>query len=191
MEKIRLKETDNAYIRDGNRGGLGCGIVNNDGYLYLIDESKREAYRLPEKNKDTRLILYHPCGGYQDGLIMVSTLGEIDLRYHHDFYDTAGMWGWIDLEGNEVIPPQYVFAMSLLMDVPLSVKATGLLMTKGATGARMNNGASSTEPEKRSYLAVLMRSILWRILIGICFAMKAVGKTDITAFMIWMPGTSL
>ena len=114
MEKIKLKETDYVFIRDGNRGGIGCGIVNNDGYLYLIDETKQEAYRLPEKYKDTPLIIYHPCGGYQDGLIMVSTLGEIDLQYHHDFYDTAGMWGWIDLEGNKVIPPQYVYAMSFI-----------------------------------------------------------------------------
>ena len=112
MEKILLKETDRAFIRDDNEDGIGCGSVNEDGHLYLIDNNKHEAYRLPDKYKDTPIILYHPCGGYQEGLIMVSLLGEIDLQYHHTFADTAGLWGWIDTQGNEVIPPQYIYAMS-------------------------------------------------------------------------------
>ena len=109
--KIHLKPDDETFIRDGN-DSFGCGTINNDGHLYLIDENKREAFLLPDKYKDTPIILYHPCGGYQEGLIMVSLLGEIRLQYYHTFHDTAGMWGWIDLEGNEVISPQYVYAMS-------------------------------------------------------------------------------
>lgn len=112
MERIVLKETDKIWIRDSGNNGIGCGSVNNDGHLYFIDKNKQEAYRLPDKYKDTPIILYHPCGGYQEGLIMVSLLGEINLQYHHTFMDTAGMWGWIDLDGNEVIPPQYIYAMS-------------------------------------------------------------------------------
>ena len=111
MEKIRLTEADYIFIRDDSNT-VGCGSINNDGHLYFIDVEKGEAYRLPDKFKDTPIILYHPCGGFQEGLIMVSLLGEIDLQYHHTFGDTAGMWGWIDLEGNEIIPPQYVYAMS-------------------------------------------------------------------------------
>ena len=111
LEKI--KENDDVFIRDGGSDdGIGCGSINNDGHLYFIDTKKGEALRLPEKYKDTPIVLYHPCGGYQEGLIMVSLLGEIDLQYHHTFMDTAGIWGWIDLDGNEVIPPQYIFAMS-------------------------------------------------------------------------------
>ena len=68
MEKILLKETDRAFIRDDNEDGIGCGSVNEDGHLYLIDNNKHEAYRLPDKYKDTPIILYHPCGGYQEGL---------------------------------------------------------------------------------------------------------------------------
>lgn len=110
MEKIKLKETDKVFIRDGNKK-IGCGDVNNDGKLYFIDEINKEAFLLPEKYWQTPLILYHPCGGFNEGLIMVSLLGEIRLQYHHTFYDTAGLWGWIDLDGNEVIPPKYVYAM--------------------------------------------------------------------------------
>ncbi len=112
MEKIKLTEDDNVSIRDGGKDGVGCGSVNNDGHLYFIHKKKGEAYRLPDKYKDTPIVLYHPCGGFNEGLIMVSLLGKIRLQYHHTFFDTAGMWGWIDMEGNEVIPPQYVFAMS-------------------------------------------------------------------------------
>lgn len=112
MEKVKLTENDDIFIRDRGRDGVGCGWVNNDGHLYFINRKKGEAYRLPDKYKDTPIVLYHPCGGFHEGLIMVSLLGEIRLQYHHSFFDTAGMWGWIDPEGNEVIPPQYVFAMS-------------------------------------------------------------------------------
>lgn len=112
MVKIRITQQDRIFIRDDGNDGIGCGSVNNDGFLYLIDTNKGEAMRLPEKYKDTPIILYHPCGGYQEGLIMVSLLGEIDLQYHHTFGDTAGIWGWLDLDGNEVITPQYVYAMS-------------------------------------------------------------------------------
>lgn len=109
---IKIVENDDVFIRDGNKNGYGCGDINDDGHLYYIDTIKKEAYQLPDKYKDTPIILYHPCGGLSDGLIMVSLLGDVDLQYHHTFYDTAGMWGWLDLEGNEVIPPQYVYAMS-------------------------------------------------------------------------------
>lgn len=110
LEKRILTEMDEIFIRDGGKN-LGCGSLNEDGQLYLIDREKMEAYRLPDQYQDTPLIRIPPCGGYKDGLIMVSLLGEIDLQYHHPLFGAAGMWGWIDLDGNEVIPPQYPFAL--------------------------------------------------------------------------------
>lgn len=111
LPEIRLTDADSAYIRDCNEN-IGCGSINDDGHLYFIDKTLMKAYMLPDKYKDTPLVLYHPCGGYADGLIMVSLMGEIDLPYYHTFGDTAGMWGWIDTKGNVVIEPQYIFAMS-------------------------------------------------------------------------------
>ena len=110
MKRVQIKETDYVIIRDGGEN-IGCGNINNDGKLYFINKDKGEAYLLPEKYWQTPLILYYPCGGYNEGLIMVSLLGEINLQYHHTFYNTAGIWGWLDLDGNEVIEPQYVYAM--------------------------------------------------------------------------------
>ncbi len=113
LDKIKINKTDDVYILDdGIDDGIGCGSINNDGNLYFIDVKKHEALKLPEKYKHTPIVLDHTCGGYQEGLIMVSLLGNIDLQYHHTFSDNAGMWGWIDLNGNEVIPPQYIFATS-------------------------------------------------------------------------------
>ena len=112
MEKIILTENDKVFIFDGGNGGIGCGSINDNSELYFIDTNNGEAFRLPEKYRDTPIILYHPCGGFQECMIMVSLLGEIHLQYHHTFGDTAGIWGWINLDGNEVIPPQYVYAMS-------------------------------------------------------------------------------
>lgn len=112
LEKIVLSETDALCIRQHAEDGRGCGHVNNDGHLYFIDQPDRVAYRLPDAYKDTPIVLYHPCGGYQDGLIMVSLMGEVRLQYFHTFSDTAGVWGWIDMDGNAVIEPQFVFAMS-------------------------------------------------------------------------------
>ena len=110
LERICCTPDDHILILDGGENGVGCGTINQDGHLYWIDQT--EAYRLPDRYKDTPFFLYPPCGGYQEGLIMVSLLGEIELQYHHPFAAAAGMWGWIDLDGVEVIPPQYVFAMS-------------------------------------------------------------------------------
>ncbi|MBQ8536453.1 MAG: WG repeat-containing protein [Clostridia bacterium] len=111
LKKIKLFPDDRTFIRDGNDDGFGCGTINDDGHLYLIDENDQEAYLLPDCYANTHICLYPSCGGYRDGLIMVSLLGELDLQYHHNLYAASGLWGWIDLEGNEVISPQYVYAM--------------------------------------------------------------------------------
>lgn len=112
LKRICLSDADKVFIRQHAEDGRGCGDINDDGHLYFIDETNHVAYQLPDEYKYTPLILYHPCGGYQDGLIMVSLMNRPDLQYHHTFYDTAGMWGWIDLDGEVVIKPQYIFAMS-------------------------------------------------------------------------------
>lgn len=112
LKKIKLSPEDRAFIRDGNDNGFGCGRINDDGHLYLIDKNNQEAYLLPDCYANTPLCLYPSCGGYNDGLIMVSLLGQLDLQYFHNRYAASGLWGWIDLEGHEVISPQYVYAMN-------------------------------------------------------------------------------
>ena len=78
--------------------------------LCLIDKNKQIIKKLPDEYQKTQLYIYPPCGGINDGLIMVNTLGEIDLQYYHNLNGCAGMWGWIDVNLNIVIEPKYIFA---------------------------------------------------------------------------------
>lgn len=82
--------------------------------LYLLNTNTKIATELPEKYQQTPLCIIPFCGGYSEGRIMVSLMGEIDLQYHHNRMPCAGMWGWLDNELNEIITPQYIYAMNFL-----------------------------------------------------------------------------
>ena len=62
---------------------------------------------------------------------MVSLLGEINLSYYHDLYDVAGLWGWINLEGKEVIEPKYVYAMNFCGDYAIVCKGNWTIDDNG------------------------------------------------------------
>jgi len=105
LEKIKLTDQDYIITDNNNPSGVGCGRINQDSCLYLIDKAKMEALRLPEKYKAAA---YYDDGG---GLIMVSLLPKrLRFQYYDDFEWAAGLWGWMDMDGNEVIPPQYPYA---------------------------------------------------------------------------------
>ncbi|MGI6029155.1 MAG: WG repeat-containing protein [Candidatus Heteroscillospira sp.] len=80
--------------------------------LYLFDTRNKVAVTIPEQYQHTPIYCYPSCGGYSEGMVMVSTMGELDLQYHHNRQACAGMWGWLDTELNIVIEPQYVFALN-------------------------------------------------------------------------------
>lgn len=111
METIKLKSMEGVFCKQGGfSDNLAVCTIDDTGSLYLVNNETLAAKRLPEQYQKTPIILYHSCGGYRDGLIMVSLMGEMRLQYHHTFYDCAGIWGWIDAEFNTVIEPQYIFA---------------------------------------------------------------------------------
>lgn len=80
--------------------------------LYLFDKEKKIAKTLPAQYQETPVLCYPFCGGYSEGLLMVSTMGELDLQYHHNRYPCAGMWGWLNSDLQTVIEPKYVYAMN-------------------------------------------------------------------------------
>ncbi len=82
--------------------------------LYLLDTNAKIATVIPAPYQNTPIIIYPFCGGYSEGLVMVSTMGEIDLQYHHNRHGCAGMWGWLDTDMNVVIEPKYVYAMNFV-----------------------------------------------------------------------------
>lgn len=126
IDEVFIKQHD--YINDKAVGN----IYHNSEELYLIDRKEKVAYLLPEKYQKTPIIIWHTCGGYDDsGMIMVSLLGEIELSYFHDYSDVAGIWGWIDLNGNEVITPKYVYAMSFFGEYAIVCKGDWSIDGKG------------------------------------------------------------
>jgi len=97
--------------------GFGLGYISSIGEgktLYLLDRNTMIAKELPQKYQNTPFVIYPFCGGTSEGRVMVSLLGEIKLQYHHNRRFCAGMWGWLDTDLNEVISPQYIYAMNFM-----------------------------------------------------------------------------
>ncbi len=55
---------------------------------------------------------YQEVGNFSEGMVRVSTLKLrcLDLAYHSDYEDIAGIWGYVNEKGEEVIKPQYIYA---------------------------------------------------------------------------------
>lgn len=90
---------------DGFRDGKAK--VQRDGVWYYIDKAGKEIAIQPISN-----VRYQEIGHYSEGLCKVSTLKLrwMDLAYHSDYEDIAGIWGYVDEAGDEVITPQYIYA---------------------------------------------------------------------------------
>ena len=79
--------------------------VKKNGEWMLIDRYGKEI-SLPRKYKD--------FGWMSNGRCRVSTMkitGWADLAYYSDNEHYAGLWGFIDESGKEIIEPQYIYAM--------------------------------------------------------------------------------
>lgn len=75
---------------------------------YRIDKAGRALPLIPNDSS----MKYQKVGMYHDGLCKVSSmsLNFCDLAYHSDDSSLAGVWGYVDVHGNEVITPQYIYA---------------------------------------------------------------------------------
>ena len=117
IEKFNYSRMGNVHVSqfDYYDDGFGVGRIYNldpQNPLYLLDKNTYTAITLPEKYQNTQIGIVPFYGGYSEGRVMVSLLGDIDLQYHHNRRGCAGMWGWLDNKLSEVIPPQYIFAMN-------------------------------------------------------------------------------
>lgn len=67
---------------------------------------------------------YEDIGGFSEGLCKVSTLklGMMDLAYHSDTSEVAGIWGFINEKGEEIIEPQYIYAYDFQNGLALVAK---------------------------------------------------------------------
>lgn len=110
MEVISLTKQEQEYL-SGKQVGLFLEYLRNDGNLYLVDGEKKIAYKLPERYKNTPVFAGQYTGDYDEknGLIKVSLMHYFDLHYHRQFGEIGGLWGWINLDGEEVIKPEYAY----------------------------------------------------------------------------------
>lgn len=117
IERFDYSKMDQVFISqfDYSDDGYAVGRISDldpQNPLYLFDKNTYTATTLPEKYQNTQIGFVPFYGGYSEGRVMVSLLGDISLQYHHNRMGCAGMWGWLDKKLNEVIPPQYIFAMN-------------------------------------------------------------------------------
>lgn len=115
IEVFSYAGMDDVYVSqfDYADDGFGVGHIWNldpQNPMYLLDKNTMVAKVVPEKYQNTSICIVPFCGGYSEGLVMVSTLNDIDLQYHHNFGSCAGMWGWLDKDLNVKISPKYIFA---------------------------------------------------------------------------------
>ena len=109
--EFKIKDMSDVFCRQGDFiDGYCVGTINGCDGLHLICQETQTAKRLPDEYQETPIYISPDCGGYRDGLIMVSRMGEMRLAFHHDKYGCAGFWGWIDKDFNNIIEPQYIFA---------------------------------------------------------------------------------
>ncbi|MBP5469687.1 MAG: WG repeat-containing protein, partial [Candidatus Riflebacteria bacterium] len=79
---------------------------NND--WYLIDKNGNKIDKLAKSNNKK----YQELAEYYEGMCRVSTLKlrQYDLAYHSDDASIAGIWGFVNENGEELIAPQYIYA---------------------------------------------------------------------------------
>ena len=116
LGEFKYKDGTEIFIlQDNDEEDFGVGHIHGldpSNPMYLFDKKNKIAKTLPVQYQETPVYCYPFCGGFSEGLLMVSTMGELDLQYHHNRRSCAGMWGWLDSDLNTVIEPQYVYAMN-------------------------------------------------------------------------------
>lgn len=94
---------------------FAVGHINNldpANPLYLFDKENCIAKTIPAQYQATPIFCYPFCGGFAEGLLMVSTMGKLDLQFHHNRSACAGVWGWLNPDLQTVIEPKYVYALN-------------------------------------------------------------------------------
>jgi hypothetical protein len=119
IERFSYAGMDNVHIMqaDYSDDGFAVGYIpylDPQGPCYLLDKNTMTATVIPDEYQDTPIGLSPFYGGYSEGLVMVSKLGELELQFHHNYHPCAGLWGWLDKNLNTVIEPKYIFAKNFV-----------------------------------------------------------------------------
>ena len=88
---------------------------NNENKWIFIDKDGYE-YSFKNQNNSEKCKNYKVVCDNCDGMFRVSNLdmggfwGFMSLAFHSDYDSNAGIWGYADSNGNEIISPQYIYA---------------------------------------------------------------------------------
>jgi len=110
------------YANDFENGVAVVSILdeasNNKRFL-LIDKNGNERFF----EKEYKRIPVNSEGMFNnEGMFMVSDRGEIELAFFSDYEDNAGVWGYADSTGKEIVKPQYIFAFDFEKGLALVCK---------------------------------------------------------------------
>ncbi|MGN0555175.1 MAG: WG repeat-containing protein, partial [Candidatus Fimenecus sp.] len=97
----------------------GKAKVKRDGKYFFVDKTGREFEIAAGLDRN-----YQEIGELCEGFCRVSTL-HLDyttLAYYSELSEFAGIWGYVDENGNEVIPPQYIYAFDFTDGIALVCK---------------------------------------------------------------------
>ena len=94
--------------------------VQHDGRTFFINSDGEE---IPPKGA-VNWSKYQEVGKYVEGMCRVSTLclRGGDLAYYSDYGDVAGIWGFVNEAGEEVVRPQYIYAYDFEQGLALVAK---------------------------------------------------------------------
>jgi len=94
--------------RDFKNGFAVVSVLDNESgekKIFFIDREGKEYFF--EKN-------YVIVSDYHEGLFQVSdsNIPEDNLAFYSDYSEEAGVWGYADSSGKEIIEPQYIYALA-------------------------------------------------------------------------------
>ena len=121
----------------------GVAKVKKDGSWLYIDKRGNETdiqLNLPDME-------YQEIGEFHEGMCKVSTLklGFMDLAYYSDYENIAGIWGFVNEQGKEIIPPQFIYAEDFYNGVAFVCKGEWTIDKKWDN--KYNSGRYWTETE--------------------------------------------
>lgn len=116
----------------------GYALVH-DGNEWLYIDKKGNEIRLENK--------YERLEDFSDDMARISTLniGWGNLAYATDYDDNAGIWGYIDNTGKEIIKPQYIYAFDFVNNRAIVAKGKWTIDKKWDN--KYNQGLYWTEEE--------------------------------------------
>ena len=154
LSKIAVKDKGYGFIdKDMNiviepKYKTARDFENGVAVVSIWDEvSNIKKYLLVDKNGNEYFFEneYKRVSVNYEGMFMVSDREEIELAFYSDYEEDAGVWGYADSTGKEIVKPQYIYAFDFENGVALVCKGEWTIDKKWDN--EYNTGRYWTETE--------------------------------------------